>query len=75
MSENNGFEKYVAELIGTFVLVFIGCGSVVGNALTGGFRVGFAGISFAFGLSLLALVYALGNISGCTSTLQFPFPC
>jgi len=65
MGENNSVKKYVAELIGTFVLVFIGCGSVIGNTLTGGFHVGFVGIAFAFGLSLLALVYAIGNISGC----------
>jgi len=74
MSENNGLKKYVAELIGTFVLVFIGCGSVVGNKLTSvlvgyqlipGVGVGYVGIAFAFGLSLLALVYVFGHVSGC----------
>lgn len=54
-------KKYVAELIGTFVLVFIGCGS----AAIAGKAIGFAGISFAFGLAVLAMVYAIGNISGC----------
>ena len=53
--------KYCAELVGTFVLVFIGCGSAV---IAGDF-IGFAGISFAFGLSVLAMVYAIGKISGC----------
>ncbi len=54
-------KKYVAELLGTFVLVFMGCGSAV---LAGG-DVGFLGISFAFGIAVLAMVYAIGPISGC----------
>ncbi len=54
-------KKYSAELIGTFVLVFFGCGS----AVIAGSKVGFLGISFAFGLSVLAMVYAIGPISGC----------
>ena len=53
--------KYAAELIGTVVLVFIGCGSAV---IAGG-HIGFLGIAFAFGLSVLVMVYAIGNISGC----------
>jgi aquaporin Z len=47
-------KRYVAELVGTFVLVFGGCGS----AVLAGDKIGFAGVSFAFGLSLLAMVYA-----------------
>ena len=54
-------KKYAAEFLGTFVLVFMGCGSVV---LAGSY-VGAVGISFAFGLSVLAMVYAIGGISGC----------
>jgi aquaporin Z len=54
-------KKYVAELVGTFVLVFIGCGS----ATLAGKYIGFVGIAFAFGLSVLAMVYAIGGISGC----------
>jgi aquaporin Z len=54
-------KRYVAELIGTFILVFMGCGSA---ALAGKY-IGFVGISFAFGLSVLAMVYAIGGISGC----------
>jgi aquaporin Z len=54
-------KKYIAELIGTFVLVFMGCGS----AVFAGSYIGFVGISFAFGLSVLAMVYAIGGISGC----------
>src|SRR5579859_6625667 len=53
--------KYFAELVGTFVLVFGG----VGSAVLAGTHIGFAGISAAFGLSLLAMVYTIGPISGC----------
>ena len=53
--------KYSAELFGTFALVFIGCGS----AVIAGRYIGNAGVSFAFGLTLLAMVYAVGNVSGC----------
>jgi aquaporin Z len=56
-----GLKAYVAEMIGTFGLVLIGCGS----AVIAGSYIGFLGISFAFGLVLLAMVYAIGTISGC----------
>jgi aquaporin Z len=61
MSEVADSRKYAAELIGTFVLVFMGCGSVT----FAGKYIGFVGIAFAFGLSVLAMVYAIGGISGC----------
>ncbi|HEU4973693.1 MAG TPA: aquaporin [Baekduia sp.] len=51
----------IAEAIGTFVLVFGGVGTVV----IAGDSVGGVGIAFAFGLSLLAMAYAIGPISGC----------
>jgi len=54
-------KKYLAEMFGTFVLVFIGCGSAV---IAGG-DVGYLGISFAFGIAVLAMVYAIGAVSGC----------
>jgi aquaporin Z len=54
-------KKYVAELIGTMVLVLVGCGS----AVIAGYAIGFSGIAFAFGLTVLAMVYAIGAISGC----------
>ena len=54
-------KKYIAELIGTFALVLIGCGSV---AIAGKY-IGSVGISFAFGLTVLAMVYSIGSISGC----------
>src|SRR5947208_2934875 len=53
--------KYLAELTGTFVLVFASCGS----AVLAGDKIGFLGVSLAFGLSLLAMVYVIGPISGC----------
>jgi len=54
-------KKYSAELIGTMVLVLMGCGSAV---IAGQF-IGYAGIAVAFGLSVLVMVYAIGSISGC----------
>jgi aquaporin Z len=58
---NDALRKYFAELVGTFVLVVGG----VGAAVIAGDRLGFLGVSFAFGLALLAMVYAVGPISGC----------
>jgi aquaporin Z len=61
----NTFSKFSAEFFGTMVLVLMGCGSAViagGNGTTG---VGLLGISFAFGLSVVAMAYAIGHISGC----------
>lgn len=54
-------KRYLAELVGTFVLVFGGCGS----AVLAGDKIGFLGVSLAFGLTLLTMVYAIGPISGC----------
>jgi aquaporin Z len=53
--------KYAAELFGTFVLVFAGLGA----AVLGGSKFGIIGVALAFGLSLMAMAYALGPISGC----------
>ena len=54
-------KKYAAELIGTGALVLIGCGS----AAIAGHYIGNVGIAFSFGLTVLVMVYAVGNISGC----------
>lgn len=54
-------KKYFAEFVGTFVLVFMGCGS----AVIAGTEIGFLGISLAFGIAVLVMVYAIGGISGC----------
>lgn len=56
-------KKAIAEFIGTFVLVFIGTGAaVLGGGISG---VGILGIAAAFGLALMIMCYAIGNISGC----------
>src|SRR5215468_3264072 len=57
--------RMVAELFGTFWLVFGGCGSAV---LAAGFPkvgIGLTGVSLAFGLTVLTMAYAIGHISGC----------
>jgi aquaporin Z len=61
-------KKALAEFIGTFTLVLFGCGAAViaGNDLAGGPEgIGLTGISFAFGLALIAAAYGIGPISGC----------
>lgn len=58
-------KKLTAEFFGTFWLVFGGCGSAV---LAAGFPdvgIGLVGVSFAFGLTVLTMAYAIGHISGC----------
>ena len=54
-------KRYIAELIGTMVLVLFGCGSA---AIAGTF-LGNLGIAMAFGLSIVAMAYVIGDISGC----------
>ena len=63
----NGFHvrKFFAELIGTFWLVFAGCGSAVLAAKFPEVGIGLLGVAFAFGLSVLTMAYAIGHISGC----------
>ncbi|MDF3415862.1 aquaporin Z [Sulfitobacter sp. M57] len=53
--------KQIAEFIGTFTLVLFGCGS----AVIAGADIGLTGISFAFGLALIGMAYAIGPVSGC----------
>ena len=55
----------VAEFIGTFWLVLGGCGSAVLAAAFPELGIGFAGVSLAFGLTVLTMAYAIVNISGC----------
>ena len=57
-------KRYLAELIGTFWLVFAGCGSAVLAAAFPDLGIGFAGVALAFGLSVLTMAYAVGPISG-----------
>ena len=53
--------KQVAEFIGTFTLVLLGCGS----AVMAGADIGLTGISFAFGLALIGMAYGIGPVLGC----------
>ena len=59
-------KKYVAELTGTMVLVLMGCGSAVFAGTVQPFAaVGTLGVALAFGLSVVAMAYTIGKISGC----------
>lgn len=58
-------KKLTAEFLGTFVLVFGGCGSAVFSAAFPNVGIGLLGVSLAFGLTVLGCAYALGGISGC----------
>jgi aquaporin Z len=57
--------KLAAELIGTFVLVFGGCGAAVFSAGFPSVGIGLLGVSLAFGLTVLGCAYGLGHVSGC----------
>ena len=58
-------QKYVAEFFGTFWLVLGGCGSAVLAAAFPDVGIGLLGVSFAFGLTVLTMAFAIGHISGC----------
>jgi aquaporin NIP len=55
--------KYIAEMIGTFAMVFCGTGAIIINQQTGG-QVGHVGVAITFGLIVTAMIYSLGDISG-----------
>ncbi len=57
--------RLTAEFVGTFWLVFGGCGSAVLSASFPNLGIGFLGVAFAFGLTVLTMAYAIGHISGC----------
>lgn len=57
--------KYVAEFLGTLWLVLGGCGSAVLAAAFPEVGIGLVGVSFAFGLTVLTMAYAIGHVSGC----------
>jgi len=61
----NLIKRCSAEFIGTFWLVFGGCGSAVLSAAFPDLGIGFLGVAFAFGLTVLTMAYAIGHISGC----------
>jgi aquaporin Z len=58
-------KPYGAEFLGTFWLVLGGCGSAVLAAAFPNVGIGLLGVSFAFGLTVLTMAYAIGHISGC----------
>ncbi|MCL1943957.1 MAG: MIP family channel protein [Candidatus Azobacteroides sp.] len=59
-------KKYIAEMIGTMVLVLMGCGAAVFAGAAQPFpNVGTLGVAFAFGLAVVSMAYAIGGISGC----------
>jgi aquaporin Z len=60
----HGMRKLAAELFGTFALVFAGTGAIVINDVSGG-TVSHVGIGLTFGLIVLAMIYAVGDVSGC----------
>jgi aquaporin Z len=57
--------RAAAELVGTFWLVLGGCGSAVLSAAFPEVGIGLLGVSFAFGLTVLTMAYAIGHVSGC----------
>src|SRR6201997_1874655 len=57
-------KRAIAELVGTFWLVFGGCGAAVLAAAFPSLGIGFVGVSFAFGLTVLTMAYAVGHVSG-----------
>ena len=58
-------KQYSAEFLGTFWLVLGGCGSAVLSAAFPNVGIGLLGVSLAFGLTVLTMAYAIGDISGC----------
>jgi len=75
-------QRLVAEAVGTFALVFAGCGAIMVDAKTG--QLGHLGVAFSFGLVIMVMIYALGHISGAhfnpavtfafALTRHFPWP-
>src|SRR3954468_19741227 len=65
INDSHDIHKCVAEAIGTFCLTFAGCGSAVIAAAFPDVGIGLLGVSFAFGLTVLTMAYAIGHVSGC----------
>lgn len=63
--EMKSFKKYVAEFIGTFVLVFFACGVAAVTGCNGEANASYILTALAFGLVIVAMAYSIGNISGC----------
>ena len=58
-------KKYLAEMVGTFVLTFLGCGAAVALGCSGDNTAAVVGTAIAFGLAVVAMAYTIGGISGC----------
>jgi hypothetical protein len=63
-SSNNLMRRAIAEFFGTMWLTFGGCGAAVSAAAYPELGIGFVGVAFAFGLTVLTMAYAVGHISG-----------
>jgi len=61
----DSLKKYVAEMIGTFVLVFFGCGTACVVGCDASIGSGYILTALAFGLVIVAMAYSIGNVSGC----------
>ena len=61
----NAMKKYIAEFIGTFVLVLFACGTAVAVGCDAASGSGYLLTALAFGLVIVAMAYSIGNISGC----------
>jgi MIP family channel proteins len=82
MLDRVGARRLLAELVGTFALVFAGCGAIMVDAETG--ALGQVGIAISFGLAIMVMVYAVGHVSGAhlnpavslafAVTRHFPWP-
>ncbi len=57
--------KYLAEMVGTFVLVLMGCGSAIFSGFDNPTNASTLAVAFAFGLSVIGMAYAIGGVSGC----------
>ena len=82
MPDRQLLRSLTAELIGTFALVFAGCGAIMVDAKTG--ALGHVGVAISFGLVIMAMIYAVGHVSGAhfnaavtltfALTRHFPWP-
>lgn len=61
--------RFLAEGIGTFMLVFAGCGAITVDNIYAGVM-GHLGVSLVFGLVVLAMIYSVGNISTCPQVIR-----
>ncbi len=66
----NSMKKYVAEFIGTLVLVTLGCGTAMLVGCDAAFGGGYILTALAFGLVIVGMAYCVGNISGCQLSLK-----